>query len=437
MSLFLIINLYNYYINMDHINNSNFKNNDDTNNNDTNNNDTDNNDTITEDTPKITIIFEEDLRNSNKTEQHPFNLLFTNLLKNIDKESKNIKIEYDIDYYSSIGNIKCLDNWFNKNFKNNKLVIDDNDYSNNAIDNASHNNKLNSLNWWLDKYNIYSILLKYSNNAIFNASKNEHIKCLEWWLSSNLELKYDNACIDIASSTGKLDMLDWWYSKYISNKLKFEYSSNCIDDTQLDEDKLLDVIKWWDTHIKIEKLKNNLFFNFKYTEKFINYVLKSKYNNVKKYLIDNNMANFDQKIFFESKESKPSKLFNLLDLINGTIPKKNTHKVNKNTLPIEIQEHIKEKEEELNNNMLMNGKVKEYIDNLVKIPFGKYRHENIFKFIHDLISKLNIYNNKLNLLKTDTVKNESDLIIFFKNIKFLNNITFKNIKNIVMFVLNI
>ena len=97
---------------MDHIDNdnNNFKNNDDI---------------INEDTPKITIIFEEDLRNTNKnnTDNHPFNLLFSNLLKDIDKETKNIKIEYDIDYYSSIGNIKCLDNWFNKNLKNSTIML--------------------------------------------------------------------------------------------------------------------------------------------------------------------------------------------------------------------------------------------------------------------------------------------------------------------------
>mgnify|MGYP000323959216 FL=1 len=42
-------------------------------------------------------------------------------------------------------------------------------------------------------------------------------------------------------------------------------------------------------------------------------------------------------------------------------------KIDISKLPEDIQNHINEKEEELNNNMLVNGKVKEYIDNLIKL----------------------------------------------------------------------
>jgi ATP-dependent Lon protease len=91
----------------------------------------------------------------------------------------------------------------------------------------------------------------------------------------------------------------------------------------------------------------------------------------------------------------------------GNPKKDHSTKFDTSTLPKDIQDHIKEKEEELNNNMLINGKAKEYIDNLVKIPFGKYREEKIFKFINDLIQKLN------NKYKTE-LKNESDLLEYFK-----------------------
>ena len=77
-------------------------------------------------------------------------------------------------------------------------------------------------------------------------------------------------------------------------------------------------------------------------------------------------------------------------------------KIDISKLPEDIQTHIKEKEEELNNNMLVNGKAKEYIDNLIKIPFGKYKNENIFSFIGELIEKINVINSTSNnkLLKS-------------------------------------
>lgn len=79
---------------------------------------------------------------------------------------------------------------------------------------------------------------------------------------------------------------------------------------------------------------------------------------------------------------------------------------------------------------MINGKAKEYIDNLVKIPFGKYREEKIFKFMKDFIDKINndckgsndeqkdVSKNKKR--KHDDVKhviinNESDLIAFLNS----------------------
>lgn len=77
-------------------------------------------------------------------------------------------------------------------------------------------------------------------------------------------------------------------------------------------------------------------------------------------------------------------------MLSGTSAKKSvTSKYDITTLPEDIQKHIKEKEEELSASAMINGKAKEYIDNLVKIPFGKYREEKIFKFMKDFIDKIN------------------------------------------------
>jgi ATP-dependent Lon protease len=110
--------------------------------------------------------------------------------------------------------------------------------------------------------------------------------------------------------------------------------------------------------------------------------------------------------------SSPNGFINILDLLNGRKNKQipNTSNIDIKTLPEDIRKHIEEKQEELNNNMMINGKAKEYIDNLLKIPFGKFREEKIFKFIPSLITKLNT------CLEPNTkLFNESDIIKFFSN----------------------
>ena len=79
----------------------------------------------------------------------------------------------------------------------------------------------------------------------------------------------------------------------------------------------------------------------------------------------------------------------------GKKQSKSDSKYDLDSFPEDIQKHIKEKEEELNSNAMINGKAKEYIDNLIKIPFGKYKEENIFKFLREFINNINnVYKEK-------------------------------------------
>ena len=341
--------------------------------------------------------------------------------KNEEKELNNFNKLYfkknKIDYASAIGDELYLNEWLNSNINSKKKFIgSDSDYSSNAIDNASSNGKINILNWWLKNQKEYGLELKYTEKAINLASKFDTIESLEWWVKSNLELKYDHNAIDYASNGYKIKTLEWWRNSIEKYGLKFKYTSDAIDNAKLEEGKLLNLIKWWNLIIK-----SNPTIKFKYTKKFIAYLEKSGYYEVYNYLKDNKMITDYDNINISNKPSGVS----ILDMIGLPFSKINNIKSKEsknkyNNFPEDIQQHIKEKEEELSNNMLINGKTKEYIDNLVKIPFGKYKIEKIFIFIEDLIKKINSINlsSKNDYLNKYKIINESDLIDFLNKIKY-------------------
>lgn len=331
----------------------------------------------------------------------------------------NKKQSHKIDFASTVGDINYLNNWLKENLDESNIFNGNiNEYSSDSIDHASSNGKINILEWWLKAYNENKLPLKYSTKAINLASRNGKINTLDWWLNSGLELKYDNDSIDYASNGCRIDVLNWWINNYTNGKVKFEYSTGSIDNAKLDEERLLKLVKWW----KEQKDKNDI--EFKYTKEFISYLDSWSYTNVHKYLMDNSMIKSTDKL--SSKDTRDKNpvigLFELLGTPMGMRRSKETSqsKVDISKLPEDIQKHIKEKEEELNNNMLVNGKAKEYIDNLVKIPFGKYKNENIFKFIPDLIAKINSMNlkHKNKSMNKVIISNESDLISFFGKIEY-------------------
>ncbi len=78
----------------------------------------------------------------------------------------------------------------------------------------------------LTNVNVESkIELKYSNYAIFLACENNKINSLEWWLNSNLELKYTDECMDYASVEENFEILDWFFSNRHKIPLKYSYKS--------------------------------------------------------------------------------------------------------------------------------------------------------------------------------------------------------------------
>jgi ATP-dependent Lon protease len=357
-----------------------------------------------------------DLEKEFKTDKDFLNSLS---VKDSNQKEKNVQQNNNtksskknmVDFYCSTGDLDSLNSYYdsvNKDeFEKNYTAV--------SMDSASLTNNINVLNWWLDKYNKDNVELKYSINALDNSSKLGLINILDWWYSSNLNLKYTERAIDLANITGQLSSLNWWLnkSKEENSKVEFKYSKKSFDRCKLEENEIMDLVKWW----KDNKLE------IKYSNEFIDFMGENRMSKLHKYLIDNKMIKQHETLNIQPNRMPQRNVINIMDLING----KTKSKPNYDTegFPEEIIKHIEEKEAELDNNMLINGKAKEYIDSLVKIPFGKFRNEKIFKFMEDFINKLNsaikekyeetsaLENDKLQSLVI--LKNESDIIKFFKN----------------------
>ena len=323
-------------------------------------------------------------------------------------------MQHAVDIYSSKGDINSLDIWLKNSLKNN--IFDETFekyYTESSLNNASTNGHINVLNWWLNAYKEKKIILKYNELSLVGGN----ISVLDWWFNSGLELKYDVRAIDNASNNNKKEVLDWWYNKYKEGKLEFKYSENSLDNIKFDDNNLLSLLQWWKEYINTENKTRSRWskLKLKYTNNFHSIIKTSNdYNKsvefIKKYKLipinvlnqEINNTNDEKKINKNiSEDSKKMNFINLFDIL-GNGKKDTKNKKDLSHLPQEIQDHIKEKEEELNNNIMINGKAKEYIDNIMKIPFGKYRQEKIFKFMNDLINKIN------KELKLE-LKNESDL----------------------------
>jgi ATP-dependent Lon protease len=329
----------------------------------------------------------------------PFDLFFPKSSLQEEKKDEKKIIKTDIDLASFAGDIKKLDNWLSKNIDSGSFDLKHaDDYTSEALDGASFNNKIDVLSWWLENNRKYGLPLKYTERTMIDASRLGLINILNWWYDSKLFLKYNENAINNASINNKINVLDWWFDKIKEKRIEFKYSQSAFDKCKLAEKDMLELLKWWK-----DKFDNHNML-FLYGKEFIDFIVYNNYDEVIKYLIENKLLTDDD---VKKRPIKRLGLNNLFEMF-GNPKKEHSSKFDTSTLPKDIQDHIKEKEEELNNNMLINGKAKEYIDNLVKIPFGKYREEKIFKFINELIQKLNT-KYKLEL------KNESDLLEYFKN----------------------
>ena len=397
---------------------------------------------ITNDAINETISNESDSDKFVSTESK-FDKMNDSLKKIKNTQNNNTKSLKRVDYASAIGDVYFLNKW-------SESVIRPDSYTTESLDNASANGHIEVLNWWKNANEKFGVELKYTEKAMNLASKHGKIESLNWWFDSGLKLKYDHNGIDWASSECRIDVLDWWFVKSMKSNedksINFEYTSNSIDNAKLPESSLLELVKWWNS---VKNLNPNI--KFKYTKDFINYLEAWRYKKTFDYLIHNKMIDENEKInmvgynysekfpevtnVYKKYDDKDTfKMFEFLGIpigiggsqSMGKKQQKTSSKYDLDSLPEDIQKHIKEKEEELNNNIMINGKAKEYIDNLIKIPFGKYKYEKIFCFLDDLINKINSINlsSSNDNMKKCKLLNESDLNKFFDSIKYFPENTY-------------
>lgn len=107
-----------------------------------------------------------------------------------------------------------------------------------AIDGASRNGQVASLDWWL----LSGLPLHYTEIALEMASAKRHIDVLEWWKEQNkkrhLPLKIGRV-MDMASIAGHVDVLEWW----ARSQLDFKYDRQAMYHASCHGK--VDVLQWW------------------------------------------------------------------------------------------------------------------------------------------------------------------------------------------------
>jgi len=117
-----------------------------------------------------------------------------------------------------------------------------------------------------------------------------------------------------------------------------------------------------------------------------------------------------------------------------------TKNFNENTIPydkrinlMKTDDQVKAKAfnklKEIENNRSDSSKSTQYLDGLLKIPFGIFRKEYIFGCLEGLMNDFNNYIQKYKLNNNNQLKNRNDVIKFLKNYNELNNSLLENIFN--------
>lgn len=114
---------------------------------------------------------------------------------------KPMSIAEAIDGASRNGQVASLEWWLHSG-----LPLE---YTEAALEMASAKNQLNVLAWWKAQHTTRELPLKIGR-VMDMASLAGHVDVLEWWARSQLEFKYDRQALYHASCHGKVDVLQWW-----------------------------------------------------------------------------------------------------------------------------------------------------------------------------------------------------------------------------------
>lgn len=136
-----------------------------------------------------------------------------------------------IDGASRNGQVVSLDWWLNSGQPL--------EYTEAALEQASAKNRIPVLDWWLQQQKSTGLPLKIGR-VMEMASTAGHVQVLEWWAASRLEPKYDGHAMQHASCHGKVEVLEWW----LRSGLQVKFDQDVL--TGATRHNRPEVLEWWD-----------------------------------------------------------------------------------------------------------------------------------------------------------------------------------------------
>lgn len=137
-----------------------------------------------------------------------------------------------IDGASRNGQVSSLDWWLASSIPF--------EYTEAALESASAKNRIAVLDWWKTKSMAPTNLPLKIGRVMDMASTAGHVEALEWWASSQLEPKYDRQALYHASCHGKVEVLQWW----LGSGLQMIFDQEAL--TGASRHNRPEVLEWWD-----------------------------------------------------------------------------------------------------------------------------------------------------------------------------------------------
>ncbi|KAH7926989.1 hypothetical protein BV22DRAFT_1085997 [Leucogyrophana mollusca] len=136
-----------------------------------------------------------------------------------------------IDGASRNGKVTSLDWWVESGIPL--------EYTEAALEHASAKNRIAVLDWWKHQHTVNKLPLKIGR-VMDMASTAGHVAVLEWWAASQLEFQVDRHVLHHASCHGKVDVLQWW----LGSGLQVIFDQEAL--TGATRHNRREVLEWWD-----------------------------------------------------------------------------------------------------------------------------------------------------------------------------------------------
>ncbi|KAF9469998.1 hypothetical protein BDZ94DRAFT_1279094 [Collybia nuda] len=136
-----------------------------------------------------------------------------------------------IDGASRNGQVASLDWWLSSGHPL--------EYTEAALEHASAKSQISVLDWWLRQHKLTGLPLKIGR-VMDMASTAGNVEVLEWWAASRIDPKYDKHALQHASCHGKVEVLQWW----LGSGLQMIFDQDAL--TGATRHNRPEVLEWWD-----------------------------------------------------------------------------------------------------------------------------------------------------------------------------------------------